>query len=294
MQSKFEMSMMGELTYFLGLQIKQCEDGIFISQAKYAKELIKKFGMENSSSYNTPMATNCHLDKDEKGKKVDITLYRGMIGSLLYLTASRPDIMFAVCVCARFQSDPKESHLIAVKRIIRYLIDTTGLGLWYPKESPFELLGYSDADFAACKIDRKSTSGTCQFLGNRLISWGSKKQASVSTSTTEAEYIAAGSCCAQLLWIKQQLVDYEITTAECPILCDNTSAISVSENPVMHSKTKHIDVRYHFLRDNVEKGKIKLSYIPTEFQLADILTKPLDSSRFAFLRGELGMLDPTA
>lgn len=294
MQSEFEMSMMGELTFFLGLQIKQTINGIFINQAKYTKDIIKKFGLDSAKAYATPMATDCHLDKDEKGKKVDVTLYRGMIGSLLYLTASRPDIMFAVCVCARFQADPRESHLQAVKRIIRYLSGTINLGLWYPCDSSFDLNGFSDADFAACRVDRKSTSGTCQFLGSRLISWASRKQASVSTSTTEAEYIAAGSCCTQILWMKQQLADYDIKVTKCPIYCDNTSAISVSQNPVMHSKTKHIDIRYHFLKDHVEKGNIYLEYISTDNQLADILTKSLDATRFAKLRGELGMLDITA
>ena len=131
-----------------------------------------------------------------------------MVGSLLYLTASRPDIMFSTCLCARFQSDPKESHLIAIKRIFRYLRGTPNLGIWYPKDSRFDLICYSDADFSDSRIDRKSISGSCQFLGDRLISWFSKKQHSVSTSTTEAEYIAAGSCCAQILWMRNQLLDY--------------------------------------------------------------------------------------
>ena len=130
-----------------------------------------------------------------------------MIGSLLYLTASRPDIMYATCLCARFQADPREPHLTAVKRIFKYLKGTITLGLWYPRDSDFHLIGYSDADFAGCKIDRKSTSGSCQFLGDRLVSWYSKKQKSISTSTAEAEYIAAGSCCAQILWMKNQLLD---------------------------------------------------------------------------------------
>ena len=291
MKSQFEMSSMGELTYFLGLQVKQCPDGIFLNQSKYTKDLIKKFGLEKSKSLDTPMASGTGLDADVKGKKVDPTIYRGMIGSLLYLTASRPDIMFSVCVCARFQADPRESHLIAVKRIIRYLSGSINLGLWYPNDSPFNLIGYSDADFAACKVSRKSTSGLCQFLGNRLVSWASKKQASVSLSTTEAEYIAAGACCSQILWMKQQLVDYGIVEEDCPIFCDNQSAISVSENPVQHSKTKHIDIKYHFLKDHVEKGNIKLRYVGTKEQKADILTKPLDSKSFVHLRGEMGMIE---
>ena len=199
MQSEFEMSMMGELTFFLGLQIKQTSEGIFINQSKYCKELLKRFEMENSKIFDTPMSTSCRLDKDEGGKPIEITKYRGMIGSLLYLTASRPDIMFSVCMCARFQANPKESHLSAVKRIMRYLVGTQQMGLWYPKGASSSLVGYSDSDFAGCKMDRKSTSGTCHFLGCSLVSWHSKKQNSVALSTAEAEYVAAGSCCAQIL-----------------------------------------------------------------------------------------------
>ncbi|KAH9668296.1 hypothetical protein KPL70_021361 [Citrus sinensis] len=191
MSQEFEMSMMGELKYFLGLQIKQNEEGIFINQAKYVKDPLKRFGYDNGTAKSTPMSTTIKLDKDEKGKEVDIKTYRGMIGSLLYLTASRPDIMLSVCLCARFQSCPKESHMLAVKRIFRYLIGTINLGLWYPRGTHIDLTCYSDADFAGYKVDRKSTSGTCHFLGHSLVSWFSKKQNSVALSTTEAEYIAA-------------------------------------------------------------------------------------------------------
>ncbi|KAL4297592.1 hypothetical protein GQ457_12G032270 [Hibiscus cannabinus] len=175
MQGEFEMSMMGELSFFLGLQIKQRKNDIFINQAKYMKEKLKKFGLENVKPQESPMSSSIKLDKDEEGKCVDSKLYRSMIGSLLYLTASRPGIMFSVCLCARFQANPKESHLKAVKRIFRYLQDTPSLGLWYLRDSTFDLHTYSDADYGGCKIDRKSTSGTCQFLGNMLISWFSKK-----------------------------------------------------------------------------------------------------------------------
>ncbi|KAM6587307.1 hypothetical protein CsatA_009912 [Cannabis sativa] len=289
MHSEFEMSMMGELNFFLGLQIKQQKDGIFIGQTKYIKDLLQKFDLANAKSMNTPMSTSIKMDKDESGKNVDITKYRGMIGSLLYLTASRPDILFSVGLCARYQSCPKESHLSAVKRIFRYLIGTMNLGLWYPKNSNFEIVSYSDADFAGCKTDRKSTSGTCHFLGNSLVSWFSKKQNSVALSTTEAEYIAAGSCCAQILWMKQTLKDFDIDFECTPIKCDNTSAINLSKNPILHSRAKHIDIRHHFLRDHIQRGDIMLDFVSTEFQLADIFTKPLSDERFSFIRRELGM-----
>jgi hypothetical protein len=176
MTKRFEMSMMGELTFFLGFQIKQLKEGTFICQTKYTKDMLKKFDMENAKPIKTPRPTNGHLDLNEDGKAVDQKVYRSIIGSLLYLCASRPDIMLSVCMYARFQANPKECHLMAVKRILRYLVYTSYLGLWYPKGSTFNLLGYSDSDYAGCKVDRKSTSGTCQFLGRPLVSWSSMKQ----------------------------------------------------------------------------------------------------------------------
>ncbi|KAJ9553231.1 hypothetical protein OSB04_017276 [Centaurea solstitialis] len=252
----------------------------------------KEVILTSCTPMKTPMAPPLTLDKDSKGKAVDVTLYRGMIGSLLYLTASRPDIMYSTCLCARYQAEPKESHLTAVKRIFRYLKGTPNLGLWYSKDSGFDLTAYSDSDFAGCKIDRKSTTGGCHLLGGKLVSWTSKKQNSVSTSTTEAEYVAAGICCAQVLWLRNQLQDYDIQLSKIPIYCDNTSAIAIANNPVLHSKTKHIEVRYHFIRDHVMNGDIELHFVPTEYQLADLFTKPLDVTRFNMLISELGMLNP--
>jgi len=175
MTKRFEMSMMGELKFFLGFQIKQMKEGTFICQTKYLSDMLKKFDMIDAKPIKTPMALNGHLDLNEEGKSVDQKVYRSMIGSLLYLCASRPDIMLSVCMCARFQTNPKECHLTAVKRILRYLVHTPNLGLWYPKGSIFKLHGYSDSDYAGCKVDRKSTTRTCQFLGHSLVSWSSKK-----------------------------------------------------------------------------------------------------------------------
>jgi hypothetical protein len=158
--------------------------------------------MDNSKPIKTPKAINAHLDLNEGGNSLYLKFYRSMIGSLLYLTASRPNIIFSVCMCARFQASPKEWHLMVVKRILRYLRQTPNLGLWYPKGAQFILIGYSDSDYAGCKIDRKSTSVTCQLLKRSLVSWSSKKENSVALSTVEAEYVSAGSYCTQLLWMK--------------------------------------------------------------------------------------------
>ena len=291
MTTKFEMSMMGELTYFLGLQIKQTEKGISICQEKYLRNLLKKYELTDCSSVKTPMVPPNNLGPDLTGKSVNQTQYRGMIGSLMYLLASRPDIQFSVCLCARYQADPKESHLTAVKRIIRYLKGTPNLGLYYPKCSGFDLKGYTDSDYAGCNMDRKSTSGSCQFLGGKLVCWSTKKQQSVAMSSAEAEYMAAAGCCANVLWMKSQLSDYGIQYKMVPIFCDNTSAIAISNNPVLHQRTKHIDIRYHFIRDHISNGEIELHFIPTEYQLADIFTKPLDEPTFTRLKAELGMLD---
>jgi hypothetical protein len=199
--------------------------------------------------------------------------------------------MLFVCMCARFQVDPKEVHLRVVKRILRYLVYTPKFGLWYPRGSTFDLIDYSDANWAGCKIGRKSTSGTCQFLGRSLVSWASKKQNSVALSTAEAEYIVVSHCCAQLLWMRQTLRDYGYKLTKVPLLCDNESAIRMADNPVEHSRTKHIVIRYHFLRDHQQRGDIEIAYVSTKEQLADIFTKPLDEKTFTKLRHELNILD---
>ncbi|WVZ93784.1 hypothetical protein U9M48_039739 [Paspalum notatum var. saurae] len=259
MSRKFEMSLMGELQFFLRLQIKQGPEGTFAHQAKYTRDILKKFEMGDSKPMTTPMSTNTALDADEDGEAVDQKEFRGMIGSLLYLTATRPDIPFAVCLCARYQASPRTSHRQAVKRIFR---------------------GFSDADLAGCRLIARTS----------LFSWSSRKQASISLSTTEAEYIAAATCCSQLLWMKATFSDFGLWFGKFPLLVDSTSAISVAKNPVLHSRTKHIDVRFHFLRDHYEKGDIDLVHVASENQLADIFTKPLGFGAFVRLRGELGVL----
>ncbi|XP_058775150.1 secreted RxLR effector protein 161-like [Vicia villosa] len=210
MQTEFEMSMVGELTYFLCLQIKQMEDSTFQSQSKYAKNIVKKFCMDNASHKRTPAPIHQKLSKDEGGISVDQSLYRSMIGSLLYLTASIPDVTFAVGVCARYQAEPKEIHLNLVKRILNYVNGTSHYRILYTNGSNPVLTGYCGVDWAGSTDDRKSTSRECFFLGSNLISWFSKKQNYVSLSTAKAEYIAAGSSCSQLVWMKQLMTEYNV------------------------------------------------------------------------------------
>ena len=213
-----------------------------------------------------------------------------MIGSSMYLTASRPDILFPVCQCARYQANPKLSHMTAVKRIFRYLKGRPRYGLWYPKNTEFELYAFSDSNHGGDDIDRKSTSAGCQFLGNILISWQYKKQQTVSTSTAEAEYVAASACCSQVVWMQHQLRDYGLVYKNTSIFCDNNAAIQICKNPVQHSKTKHIDIKVHFIRDCYERGLIQMQEIHTDQNVADLFTKPFGRARFEMLVNLLEMV----
>ncbi|GJY34820.1 retrovirus-related pol polyprotein from transposon TNT 1-94 [Tanacetum coccineum] len=206
-----------------------------------------------------PMEIKDKLDLDQNGSLVDATKYRSMIGALMYLTSSRPDI------------------------------GTVNMGLWYTKDSGFELTGFSDADYAGCKDTFKSTSGGAQFLGEKLVSWSSKKQDCTALSTVEAEYVSLSACCAQVIWMRTQLTDYGYHFNKIPIYCDSKSAIAISCNPVQHSRTKHIVVRYHFIKEHVEKGTIELYFVKTDYQLADLFTKALPVDRFNYLVCRLGM-----
>nr|GEW61083.1 retrovirus-related Pol polyprotein from transposon TNT 1-94 [Tanacetum cinerariifolium] len=254
-------------------------------------EILKKFRLEDSKPLKTAMSSNTKLMKDEECELVDSTKYRGMIGSLLYLTASRPDIMFSVCLCARFQETPKTSHLEAVKCIFRYIKGTTYLGLWYPKGTSRETIVYADSDHAGDYVDRKSTSGICTFMGCCLTSWFSKKQTALAISTTEAEYVSSRKACQQTLWMKQALIDYDVRLDDFPIMCDNKGGIDLRKNPVQHSRTKHIKIRNHFLHDNVQKGHISIKKVSFVDNIADILTKPLKRESFNYLCLGLGMME---
>ncbi|GJV21605.1 putative ribonuclease H-like domain-containing protein, partial [Tanacetum coccineum] len=287
MHKKFQMSSMGELTFFLGLQVTQKDDGIFISQDKYVDEILKKFGFSTVKTASTPMETSKPLLKDAEAEDVDVHLYR----SLMYLTVSRPDIMFDVCACARFQVTPKVSHLHAVKRIFRYLKGQPKLGLWYPKDSPFDLEAYTDSDYAGASLDRKSTTGGFQFLISRLISLQCKKQTIVANSNTEAEYVAAASCCGQVLWIQNQMLDYGYNLMNTKIFIDNESTICIVKNPVFHSKTKHIEIRHHFIRYSNEKKLIQMIKIHTYQNVVYLLTKAFDIGIFQYLIASIRMLN---
>ncbi|GJV82084.1 putative ribonuclease H-like domain-containing protein [Tanacetum coccineum] len=256
-KGRFQMSLIGELTFFLGLQVKQSQTGLFISQDKYVADMLKKFDLVSVKTAITPMETKMALTKDEESADVDV--------------------------------NPKVSHVIAMKRIFKYLKGKPNLGLWYPRESPFALEAFSDNDYAGANLDRKSTTGGCQFLGRRLISWQCKKQTIVATSTTEAEYVAAANCRGRILWIQNQLLDYGFNFMNTKIHIDNESTICIVKNPMFHSKTKHIEIRHHFIRDAYEKKLIQVQKIHTDNNVADLLTKAFDGPRFNFLVVKIGM-----
>ncbi|GJU99793.1 retrovirus-related pol polyprotein from transposon TNT 1-94 [Tanacetum coccineum] len=289
MSSKFQMPMMGQMSFFLGLQVSQNPGGIFINQLKFALEILKKFGMDSRDPVDTPMVDRLKLDEDPLGILVDQTLFSSMVGSLMYLTASRPDLVFVICMCARYQASPTKKHLEALKWVFRYLRGTINWGLWYSKNTAIALTAYADADHAGCQDTRKSTSGSAQFLGDKLVSWSSKKQKSTAISTTEDEYITMSGCCAQILWMRSQLTDYCFVFNKIPLYCDNRSAITLCCNNVQHSRSKHIDIRHHFKREQFEKGVIELYFVTTNYQLADIFTKALPRERFEFILPRLGM-----
>nr|GEW19932.1 Gag-Pol polyprotein [Tanacetum cinerariifolium] len=231
------------------LFIRRFDNDILVSN--YVLEILKKYGMESCDSVGTPIEIKDKFDLDQNGTPVDATKYHSMIGAIMYLTSSRPDIVHTTCLCTRYQAKPTEKHLKEVKRIFRYLRGTINTGLWCSKDSGFELTGFSDVDYAGCKDTFKSTSGGAQFLGKKLVSWSLKKQDCTALSTAEAEYVSLSDCCAQVLWMRKQLTDYGFHYNKIPIYCDSKSAIAISCNPVQHSRTKHIVVRYHFIKEHV-------------------------------------------
>nr|GEY38110.1 hypothetical protein [Tanacetum cinerariifolium] len=252
------------------LQVSQSPEGIFINQSKFALEILKKFRMDSCDPVDTPMVDQLKLDEDPLGISVDQTRFRSMVGSLMYLTASRPDLVFAIC------------------------IGTINWGLWYPKDTAIVLTAYADADHAGCQDTRRSTSGSAQFLGDKLVSWSSKKQKSIAISTTETEYISISGCCAQILWMRSQLTDYVSDFNKIHLHCDIRSAIALCCNNVQHSRSKHIDIRHHLIREQVEKGVVELYFVTTDNQLSDILPKHYQESGLNSYSHDLNVLDTMA
>ncbi|KAK3005199.1 hypothetical protein RJ639_016441 [Escallonia herrerae] len=289
---RFEMKILGEIGCFLGLEVQKLEDGYFVSQKGYAQSLLERFNMGESKSMSTPMEPNMKLKKDEGKLLEEGRKFRQLVGSLIYLTITRPEIAYSVGVVSQFMDKPQISHLNAAKRILRYVKGTLEYGLRYKKSDSFILSGFVDADWAGDVNDRRSTTGYCFDTGSAAISWCSKKQHNVTLSSTEAEYAAATMATQECVWLKRLINDiYAKVDYVIPIHCDNESAIKLAENPVFHARTKHIEVQHHFVREKVLEQEIALEKVRTGDQVADIFTKALTKEKFEMFRDALGVID---
>ncbi|KAM2946602.1 hypothetical protein COP2_029388 [Malus domestica] len=290
MMLKYEMTDLGLLHHFLGMGVMQTEEYIFIHQRKYASSLLKKFGLQDCKSVSTPLVPSDKLRKEDGSRTADEAQYRQIVGSLLYLIATRPDIMYAACLLSRFMHCPTNKHLGTAKRVLRYVQGTLDFGLEYKKGKGAILMGFCDNDWSGSEDDMKSTSGYAFTFGSGVFSWSSVKQQCVALSTAEAEYISASEATAQATWLRFVLEDFgEMQTVATPMHCDNTSAIAITKNPIFHQKTKHINRRYHFIKEALQQGVIELLHCPTKEQIADIFTKALAREQFSYLRELLGV-----
>ncbi|KAK2980779.1 hypothetical protein RJ640_009564 [Escallonia rubra] len=290
MMRRYEMSDLGLLHHFLGMEIVQDEHGVFISQKKYALSVLKKFGMHACNPVAIPLVLSEKLKKEDGGRKVDATLYRSLVGNLMYLTATRPDLMFAASLLSRFMQSPSHFHLGGAKRVLKYIKGTFDYGIKYSKNSELRLFGFCDSDWGGCVDDTKSTSGYCFSLGSGIFSWTSKKQQTVAQSTAEAEYVSAALATSQAIWLRRILDDVgEKQESATELYCDNKSAIKMAKNPVYHSRTRHIALKHHFIREAIDKGLIQLEFCKSDDQMADIFTKALPKVKFQKFREALGV-----
>jgi hypothetical protein len=286
----FEMKDLGHLSYFLGLEVSQSSKGYYLSQPKYSSNLLSRAGITDNKTESTPLEVNCKLTPLDGTPLSDPTLYRQLVGSLVYLTATRPDISYVVHLVSQFMSAPRSTHFSAVLRILRYLKGTLFYGLHFSANSPLVLSGYSDADWGRDPTDRRSTTGYCFFLGDSFISWRSKKQTVVARSSAESEYRAIADASSELIWLRWLLTDMGVPHSSATMLhCDNRSAIQISHNDVFHERTKHIEIDCHFVRHHVSYGTIRLVSVSSEQQTADVFTKTLLPSRFQDLLRKLKM-----
>jgi hypothetical protein len=292
MHRLFKMSDLGLLSYYLGIEVRQEHGEITVCQRAYAEKILERAGMAGCNACHTPMEARLKLKKEDGAQKVDATEFRSVIGCLRYLVNTRPDIALAVGVASRFMESPSTIHWAVVKQILRYVSGTLNHGCRYMKGvgSP-ELVGYTDSDHAGDVSDRKSTSGVVFFLGGSTISWTSQKQKVVAMSSCEAEYIAAGAGACQGVWLSNLIADLTGKSREkFKLYVDNKSAIALCKNPVHHDRTKHIDIKFHKIRQCIEEGKLDVYHVRTDAQLADALTKALGRTRFIEMRVKLGVV----
>jgi len=288
----FKISDLGLLTYYLGIEVKQGVEGITLCQGSYASKILEKAGMLECNACDVPMQAKLKLSRDSDSPRVDATEYRSLVGSLRYLVNTRPDLAFSVGYVSRFMEEPHEDHLAAVKHILRYIAGTRDWGLKYVRKKGDQpaLIGFSDSDLAGDIDSRKSTTGIIFFLGESPISWQSAKQKVVALSSCEAEYIAAATAACQGVWLARLLSEILDSVVIKPVLrVDNKSTISLVKNHVHHDRSKHIDTRFHLIREYAHNGQIEVSFIRTDEQLGDVLTKPLCKSKFLELCTKIGL-----
>ncbi|CAH9110456.1 unnamed protein product [Cuscuta europaea] len=289
--SRFSLKDLGSLSYFLGLEALRSSSGLFLSQNKYTRDLLSRTNMQDASSVPTPISPNDHLSLKDGAAPYDPKEYRSVLGALQYLAFTRPDISFVVNKLAQFMHCPSTLHWQAVKRVLRYLKGTTHFGIYISAHTPLSLHAFADADWAGDTDTRHSTSAYVIFIGRNPISWSSKKQTTVARSSTEAEYRAIAGATAELTWIRNLLKDLHISPPRAPtVYCDNLSATYVCANPVFHSRMKHVAIDFHFVREQVANGSLRVVHVPTHDQLADSLTKPLHRKLFLSHRSKLGIL----
>ncbi|XP_058004038.1 uncharacterized mitochondrial protein AtMg00810-like [Hevea brasiliensis] len=288
----FHIKDLGDLKYFLGIEFSRSNQGIFMSQRKYALDVLHDAGLTGAKPEKFPMEQNCKLDLDDNEKLHDATKYRRLVGRLIYLTVTRPDIVYSVRVLSQFMHEPCKSHWNAAIRVLKYVKGNPGQGLFLPSNNNLQLKAFCDSDWGGCRTTRRSVSGYCIFLGPSLISWKSKKQTNVSRSSAEAEYRAMANTCLELTWLRYILHDLRVSqVGPSPLYCDNQAALHIAANPVFHERTKHIEIDCHIVREKMMSGIIRPAYVSTKMQLADIFTKPLGKETFEFLRSKLGVLD---
>jgi hypothetical protein len=293
LNADFAVKDLGDLHYFLGIEVLKLNSGLLLSQRRYIMDLLKKTNMHEAKPITSPMASSSVLSAFSGDPMEDPSLYHSTVGSLQYLSLTRPDLSFAVNRVCQFMHRPLKPHWQAVKRILRYLQYTLSHGLLLHRSSSNVLQAYSDADWAGCPDDRHSTSAYCVFLGSNLVSWSSRKQPAVSRSSTEAEYKAVANATAELLWIQALLQELGVRTSSPPTLwCDNIGATYMSVNPVFHARTKHVEIDFHFVRDRVADKSLVVRFVPSSDQLADVLTKPLVSAKFQQLCFKLNVRSP--
>ena len=284
---EFDLKDLGRLKFFLGLQIEYKAIGFFGHQRKYATDLLSKFNMSSCKPCSTPFISLSRLRKDDGVLLTNPTPFRSMVGGLQYLTFTRPDLSYAINHIFQFMHQPTDQHLIAAKRILRYVQGSLDHGLSF-QPGPLTLTAFTGSNWAGDPMDLRSTTCLIVFLGHNLISWQSKKQPTVSRSSTEAKYRALANCTTDLSWVRMILKDLGIFLCSPPtIWCDNLSALALASNLVFHARTKHVEVDYHFIREKVTNKDVQFRHISTNDQLADVLTKALSSPRFISLRSKL-------